>query len=590
MGQGFTGIGELRTRSVPDLRDLEFAGPTNALSRGLKGVAPFTQSCQDLSTVGKTADDAPVAPAANAMPTALKQIHTQDREELEDPEEPNLSDLEEIAEIMGLPISADEQDASPDPVAPARTGGPGADPSDEAEPAPANDPAVDPSADLVAVVASDPAQPSPGEKLTTQFSREVVAFLFRNRSDAAELFASWENTPSFAASIIVRNTAALYKAASDKVDADTTLTPAEKVAALAKLDAVAEKYVACIKKDGLGEKSAFGAYHAGYYDATKERQKLERQLGELSGGRTAAGAQALRAQVLDKHVYPFILNAFEEQHGVKLDITAEALVKIMLDYQAKIAVENVIATHDEISAQNKKESIRNLANGLLLLTAMPDLLREIFDAQAKAAAQAAAAAAGTPGPASVPEAEPVPEEAAETESIGDPDSVAGPNSYDEVDGKGDEVDAGAIERGTKRKADEMDGDEPDGDEPDGERDEGQDRVLISGEKPVIGSLKKPEDLPLVEPEIPYPAGQPAIGSVQFKRDATTAQPVENPMSVKNLITKFNQPGAGTLMPKYGSMVGSHGDDKAVELTWNRRTEHRFNPVRPLLNPLFFHPE
>jgi hypothetical protein len=631
MRQGFTEIGGLsRTRSVPDLRDLELERPKNALSRELKGVASFAQSCQDLSTVGKTADDVPApTPAPIPMPTAIKKVHSDTSEsELEsesesdiqtdttdepdlasavsnldegpgEPEDTDSTDLQEIADVIGM----------------------GTDPTDEAEPAPANDPAADPSADPAAAAASDPAQPSPGEKLTAQFSREMVVYLFRNRSDATELLASWENTPGVAASKNVLNFAAIYKAASDKVDADTTLTQAEKVAALAKLDAVAEKYVACIKKDGLGEKSAFGAYHAGHYEATKERQKLEKQLGELSGGRTAAGAQALRAQVLDKHVYPFILKAFEERHGVNLDITAEALVRIMLDYQAKIALDNVVGTYDEISAKNDG-SIRSLANVLLLMTTMPDLLREIRDEAAKAAAQAAAS--GTPGPGPVPGTEPAPEEAAETESIGEPDfvpGVPGPAGYDEVDGGNHEAEADAVETDAESSVDgseardniddgydtddESDDEESwtsikngkiaagnvldEGYEAGDESDEDEDTASINGEVPANYSLKTPKKLSIVEQERRNPGDKSFLEVVEFKRDATATPPLENPMSVKDLIAKYNQPGAVAPMPKYGWTIGSHGDDKPVELTRNRRTEHRFYPDRPPLNPLFSGP-
>ncbi|HEY4319518.1 MAG TPA: hypothetical protein VGN04_18110 [Herbaspirillum sp.] len=250
---------------------------------------------------------------------------------------------------------------------------------------------------------TSPAQATPGQKLTRDANRDALENLFGGRADAADLIKNVEDAPP-TARVNITDFAMLLNMAKSKTRHDKSLSPAEQKAALAEMDGLAEKYIALIKTDGLGKKSAFGVYYNGHYQDVKTIKKLTQKLGELSGSRTAAGCEKLCAQMLEMYIDPFLRNFVEQKYGGAVDLT-DAQLRGLVDFQAGLALDKVGQACQEIAQKNDK-SIRAASKMLMLLTAIPDLLRGEEDVNAAKAAQAKNAS--KKAPAADPNAVPAP--------------------------------------------------------------------------------------------------------------------------------------------------------------------------------------
>lgn len=329
-------------------------------------------------------------------------------------EEPTPEELREIEEISGQEPSSGaqevdeadsgaESDFDPEADADATTTGPtraeSGGPAESVDGTEATGGADDPEDPTQAGAnaasgGSSPVQATPGQKLTSQINLDVLQHLFRGRADAADLVKLVLGTPSTAAKTNILNFAVLLRVAEEKASDDISLSQPEKDAALAELDALVKDYIALVKADGLGKKSAFGVFYTGRYQHSKKIQELGRKLGELSGSRTAEGCQALRTQMLALYIDSFLRDFVEQKYGGNVDATAEQL-RDLVDYQAQMALQKVTEACQEI-AKNNPKSIFGAAKILTLLTILPDLLRGDEDENAAKAAQAKTAAKKAP--------------------------------------------------------------------------------------------------------------------------------------------------------------------------------------------------
>ncbi|RXZ38344.1 hypothetical protein D9O50_02030 [Oxalobacteraceae bacterium CAVE-383] len=371
------------------------ANPETAVPAG-RAETP-TPSAMMASLAGVRPENAATAPKTEAV----------EAERPGEPVDPDLGPLREIREIIGTdPLNREpdvaEADAPPDIGAPETTtgGGPDDDPpapansansanlSNPADPAPANAPdAGAPAADVLAN----------GQKLAARFNEEVVASLFAGHPRKDALIKSWKDTPSIIAKEKIVDFAAILKLSRDKIQA-SNLPASEKNAELAKLDVVAGKFVAMAAADGLRGKTVFGAYYAGGHQRAKKIKALETQLDTLSGGQTG---EALRKQMLEKHVYPFVFEHMQRKFGGTLDIAASEIGDTMLDFQARKTLDEIVEAYCKAAARNDG-SISAHAKSLRVLTVIPDLLRGMLEEQSADALPPAPPAT----PAATPPADP----------------------------------------------------------------------------------------------------------------------------------------------------------------------------------------
>ena len=241
--------------------------------------------------------------------------------------------------------------------------------------------------DAEAVVGSTAASLSdlPALSCCDQFHEDALKHLFECGSlwkgrNLSTLYAESDNAY---AKISIGDFAEVLKVSWDAIDAASDLDVDEKAVKKQILHAIASDYLGLMQKEGLGRKSAFGAFYSGHKSHHDARLKLEGKLLKHSGMATSKGRIALQQAFFKAQVLPAIRQMVEQRVGGELDARVTLAYRELIDARVNETLQTILAEANDY-ASRQPASIRGAAKGLELIALLPECLREFIDVEAPA--------------------------------------------------------------------------------------------------------------------------------------------------------------------------------------------------------------